>query len=341
MTQAAIKIGAQMGISLRGGTPVKASGNCLIESIKGNVDERDIFDEKLNESPIELRIKSVLEGEKVIGESPYRIEDYDDAEWAKGWNQLKNEGIWDVEYFGDLMIIALAHYIRKNIVLINTDPDSPNITVIFGDQFGEKLDSDSPVILAYSGDHYESLLPNTLEDEENTKRLIHKYVNGEDLCQEKLDNTENDSNNMYNRKMNIIESVKNLPQFSIDNWEHHKENNKTAALSANLQQLVLSTTENAALPVMGNHIAADNEDDEAKDSIAQLGIDNWKHCHPGRVTKCSSTSNSLWEGTPQSISIPIIRVENTTEMIRIPITRGPTEPIQHQNRINKVWEDIV
>ena len=40
--------------------------------------------------------------------------------------------MWNVDYFGDLMIIALAHYIGKNILLINTDPGSPPVTVVLG-----------------------------------------------------------------------------------------------------------------------------------------------------------------------------------------------------------------
>eukprot|EP00091_Calanus_sinicus_P014458 TRINITY_DN3200_c0_g1_i3.p1 TRINITY_DN3200_c0_g1~~TRINITY_DN3200_c0_g1_i3.p1 ORF type:complete len:352 (-),score=80.35 TRINITY_DN3200_c0_g1_i3:421-1476(-) len=339
MTQAAVKIGARMGVQLRGGTPVKASGNCLIESIKGNIDERDIFDLKLNESSIDLRLKSALEGERVIGESPYRIEDYNDVEWAQGWNLLKNEGIWDVEYFGDLMIIALAHYIHKNILLINTDPDSPKITVIFGDQFGQQLDSDAPVILAYSGDHYESLIPHTGEDEEKVKSLIGKYVNGEDLCQENLDNKTGDENN-DNRKMNIIETVKEFPKFYIDNWEHHKGDNKTRALSTSLQHLVLSTTENASKPVLAYQSSVDNEDRESVSSPVQIaGIDNWKHCLPGRGTSSSTTSNTLWEDEKVSTPIPIIHIRSSPKMITIPITRGPTKPCKQEFITN--WEDSV
>jgi len=338
MTNAAIKIGAQMGIDLRGGTPVKASGNCLIESIKGNVDEREIFDVKLNETSIELRINSALEGEKVIGESPYRIEDYDEAQWAQGWNQLKNEGIWDVEYFGDLMIIALAHYIHKNILLINTDPDSPKVTVIFGDQFGAKLDRDFPVILAYSGDHYESLLPNTMEDEENTKLLISKYVKGEDLCLQKLDNETNDDNIINKRKMNVIETVKNIPHFQIDNWEHHKDENNVPSLSTNFQQLVLGTAENAFHPVIGKY--AKTKDRSAEDSQINLGIDNWKHCHPDLGSNFSSASTSGWGDTKRSISIPIILEENSPERVKIPITRVTMTSSKYQRPIYTTWEDI-
>lgn len=261
MTQAPSRIGAQLGVGLHGGTPVKASGNCLIESIKGNIEERDVFDVKLNETALELRLKSVEEGEKVIGESPYRIDDYNESDWAKGWDSLKNEGIWDVEYFGDLMIIAISHYIHKNILLINTNPQCPKVTVIMGDQFGEPLDTDAPVILAYSGDHYESLIPNTKEDEEKIKELIKKYVDGENICEteSKEDGTGGE-----------------LPKFQIDNWNNNYDSKKSKGLSDSFQKLVLGTTETATRPV---YCQKPLKEANVKYEDAS-GIDNWKHCHP-------------------------------------------------------------
>ena len=72
MVTSAIKTAARMGMSLTEGEPVKALGNCLIESVKGNIEDRDIFEEKIEESINELREKVVKEGERVIGASPYR-----------------------------------------------------------------------------------------------------------------------------------------------------------------------------------------------------------------------------------------------------------------------------
>ena len=68
----AIKTAARMGIGLIEGHPVEALGNCLLESVKGNIEDRDIFQEKIEESIDDLREKIVKEGERVIGASPYR-----------------------------------------------------------------------------------------------------------------------------------------------------------------------------------------------------------------------------------------------------------------------------
>ena len=72
MVTSAIKIAARMGMELTEGEPVEALGNCLIESVKGNIEDRDIFDKKIEDSINELREKVVKEGERVIGASPYR-----------------------------------------------------------------------------------------------------------------------------------------------------------------------------------------------------------------------------------------------------------------------------
>jgi len=295
MTQAAVMIGAKMGVQLRGGTPVKASGNCLIESVRGNIEERPIFDVKLVDSALELRMKSAVEGERVIGESPYRIEDYNEVEWAHGWNLLKNEGIWDVEYFGDLMIIALAHYIHKNILLINTDPDSPNITVIVGDQFGEDLDSDAPVLLAYSGNHYESLIPDTREDEEKIKTIISKYVTGDNPCSEDLDNDTNEETNTKDNSNNI---ERESPKFQIDNWEHHNDDNNTKTLHPLEPGADHTVTRSPSWP---EEVGCD-----------VTGLDNWRHCR---------TTGHIWEEDKEATPIPIIRIKPSPTFITIPITR--------------------
>ena len=54
----------------------------------------------------------------------FRIEDYSDEDWALGWDQLRTSGVWDVEYFGDLMIIALVRILlllnKQSVQFIGT-----------------------------------------------------------------------------------------------------------------------------------------------------------------------------------------------------------------------------
>ena len=68
-----------------------------------------------------------------------------------------------------------------NILIINTQHGSPPVTVILGDSLGAPLDSEYPVLLAYSGNHYESLIPVRDKDEAMARKIILKYIKGEDL----------------------------------------------------------------------------------------------------------------------------------------------------------------
>jgi len=276
MVTSAIKTAARMGMGLTEGEPVEALGNCLIESVKVNIEDRDIFEEKIEESINELREKVVKEGERVIGASPYRIEDYSDEDWAYGWDQLRISGVWDVEYFGDLMIIALAHVIGKNILLINTDQGSPPVTVVLGDRFGKPLSSEHPVILAYSGNHYESLIPVLDKDEMRSRKIIQRYIKGEDLFSE-----EEEEEVIVTRGITIQKG-----EPFIDHWCEHDKAKKNNVLNS-------------------DNSSYSNEIIRNSDS----GLDNWKDYHPASTKSELFNNNITWKSSPQqsikTISIPI------------------------------------
>jgi len=277
MVMSAIKTAARMGIGLTEGQPVEALGNCLLESVKGNIEDRDIFQEKIEESIDDLREKIVKEGERVIGASPYRIEDYSDEDWALGWDQLRISGIWDVEYFGDLMIIALAHVIGKNILLINSDapPGSTPVTVVLGDRFGKPLNSEHPVILAYSGTHYESLIPVLDRDEMRSRRMIKKYINGEDLF------SQDEEEEVIMTRGIVIQK-----EPFIDNWCEPDMTSKNNVLNSETGSYIDDTVQNP-----------------------DSGLDNWKKYHPDSTKSELFNNNITWNHNPQqsfkTISIPI------------------------------------
>jgi len=246
MVQKAIRIGNRLGINLTEGVLVETTGNCLLESVKGNIEDREIFEKKIDETITQLRLKSATEGERVIGASPYRIEDYSDEDWSSNWDLLKECGVWNVDYFGDLMIIALAHYIGKNILLINTDPGSAPITVVLGDRFGNPLNSEYPVILAYNGTHYESLIPLTDHDEKRSRIIIQKYIKDEDLFDD--NNNEASSTNtiqsrqiliqrseptINNTDVDAILNANNDERSGVDRWSRYHPNNSNSKNAIN------------------------------------------------------------------------------------------------------------
>ena len=87
----------------------------------------------------------------------------DKAKFKRMWEQLKTPGVWDIEV-GDLAVAAIAYATKKDILIVNTSsgisPGDDLISVVKADALGTgSRDSDIPILLAYNGSHYESLLP--------------------------------------------------------------------------------------------------------------------------------------------------------------------------------------
>jgi len=146
------------------------------------------------------------------------------------------------------MIIALAHYIGKNILLINTDPGSAPITVVLGDRFGNPLNSEYPVILAYNGTHYESLIPLTDHDEKRSRIIIQKYIKDEDLFDN--NNNETSSKNTIKSQQILIQrseptinstdvdailnlNANNDERSGVDRWSRYHPNNSNSKNAIN------------------------------------------------------------------------------------------------------------
>ena len=88
--------------------------------------------------------------------------------------------MYEIPFFGDLVMNGIAKGCRKNVLIFNTSIQAADpIYVIKANEFGGYADSDIPVVLAYNQVHYESLHPSTSEDIEKTKLLVNTYLNGE------------------------------------------------------------------------------------------------------------------------------------------------------------------
>ena len=279
MIKSAIRTAKRLGLSLQEGAMVEATGNCLLEAVRGNIEDREVFSKKIEETVNELRLAAAEEGEKVIGCSPYRIEDFSEEEWAAGWDRLRYEGVWDIDYFGDLMIIALAHFINKNILIINTQQGSPPVTVILGDSLGAPLDSEYPVLLAYSGNHYESLIPVREKDEVVARRIILKYIKGEDLF---LDPSEYDS---Y-KPQNYIESR----NIEIKREQSPVIQTRTIEIQMGPPEPEIYNWDNTQV----RHIKTSVREDSGGSSQPSGGVETWSRYHPLNNT---TDSINMWSTT--------------------------------------------
>ena len=128
-----------------------------------------------------------MEGENKVKQSAYYPGKYSEAEWENAWLKLQTTNEWDLDYFGDLVIISCAHSLRKDILVINTPWRMASgatahgpINVALSDALvsTNKASTEIPIVLAYDGQHFESLIPTSNEDIEKTIKLTKAFKNG-------------------------------------------------------------------------------------------------------------------------------------------------------------------
>ena len=143
-------------------------------------------------------------------------------------------------------------------------------------RFGKPLNSEHPVILAYSGTHYESLIPVLDKDEMRSRKIIQRYINGEDLFSE-----EEEEEVIVTRGIKIQKG-----EPFIDHWCEHDKAKKNNVLNSDKSSYSNETIRNS-----------------------DSGLDNWKDYHPASTKSELFNNNITWKSSPQqsikTISIPI------------------------------------
>jgi hypothetical protein len=175
----AIESAKKHGISLEQGKLNKADGNCAFDAVINNVNHRDCFQEKLLLNSEVYRQIWVTELEIESSKYPQLGAGYSQEEKKENWNLLKQSGVYEVEFFGDFVMNAIAKGCNKNILIFNTSPVAADpIYVIRATEFDGFTDSDIPVVVGYDQTHYESLHPSTDADIVKTIGLVNSYMAG-------------------------------------------------------------------------------------------------------------------------------------------------------------------
>ena len=157
----------------------KADGNCAFDAVINNINNRQCYSEKLDISSEIYRQIWVTELEMESSHYPSLGAGYSEEEKRENWNVLKQSGVYEIDFFGDLVMNAIARGCPKNILIFNTSLDAADpIYVIKADEFGGFADSDIPVVVGYNQVHYESLHSITQSDIELTKHLVTSYIEG-------------------------------------------------------------------------------------------------------------------------------------------------------------------
>ena len=169
----------QNKIELEHGSPNPGVGNCAFESVIYNINDREVFQQKVNMSPLDARRMWVTELQTAIeayypNEIPDNIPGFNAQE---SWDKIKEEGVYEIDLMGDLMLHAISRGCKKVLLIINTSINAQApIYVMVPERFGGVRDSEVPVCVAYNQSHYESMHPKYQKDIELTQELVQQYT---------------------------------------------------------------------------------------------------------------------------------------------------------------------
>ena len=176
----AIESAKKHGIHLVEGIFNAADGNCAFDAVVNNINYRECFSEKLSLTSEVYRQIWVTELENESSKYPTLGAGYTKEEKEENWNRLKQSGVYEIDFFGDMVMHAIARGCNTNILIFNTNVEAADpIYIVEANQFGGFTDTDIPVVVAYNQVHYESLHPLTQEDIEKTKMLVNSYITGD------------------------------------------------------------------------------------------------------------------------------------------------------------------
>ena len=86
---------------------------------------------------------------------------------------------WDTE-LGDIVLPGIALVLKKYILVYRTNARDNNFPIFAASptDFGGMPDTDVPIVLCYTGSHYEGLVPRTEADVDKTVELLNAYLEG-------------------------------------------------------------------------------------------------------------------------------------------------------------------
>ena len=177
MVDKAIVSASKHGISLVQGRRNPAAGDCSFESVIYNINDRDCFNEKLPFTVDYYRRIWVNDMLAKCLEDPTWNLGYTPEQLKAGFEELKFPGVYERGLFGDLLLPAISVGTHKQILIFNTNENSPHdpISVIFPESFGGHKDTEIPIILAYNLSHFESMHPGSNEDIQKSIDIINDY----------------------------------------------------------------------------------------------------------------------------------------------------------------------
>ena len=182
IAQRAIASAKKHNINLKPGRANRGAGNCSYESVVYNINDRNCFREKLPLSPDAYRrIWTTDMMNRILDKTCTWNPGLTKRQLVDGFTIMMDSGVYEVEFFGDMIMPGIACGIRKRILIFITNENIVTtghnpIAVIDPTNYGGQLDDDTPVVVAYNLVHYESLHPVHNDDIEETIKLTNAYI---------------------------------------------------------------------------------------------------------------------------------------------------------------------
>ena len=171
LTDLAVRLATRLGFCITAGTPNPAVGNCLIESAVFNINDRPELSElgAIEDTIQECRDLWVTQFKTKIPIFRPELDAFTDEQWA----EIRRDGVWNTP-LGDLMPFCISFATKKRILILNCSSElRVPLSIVEPEEFGQDHDCDIPILLAYNGNHYESVHP-VSKDIQKTIELFDK-----------------------------------------------------------------------------------------------------------------------------------------------------------------------
>ena len=256
-------------IKLKAGKKDRGYGNCAFEAVINNNNDRDCFSYKLLQSPNWYRRSWMNEMmNRILMGICLWNPGYTEQQIREGFAKLQESGIYEIDFFGDMMIGGIACGIRKRILIFNTSENLVHdpISVIDPTHYDGriKIDNETPVVVAYNNYHYENLHPVDEEDRQETIRLADSYIK-----------------DRYNVEYGF---TKKDIKFLISPGSRNIHLKRKVSQQENAQSSTSKTRESYNRPYQGKHSGIDTQE--------LLRVESNKHCYkPEKSKKQINVSN--------------------------------------------------
>ena len=177
----AIASAQKHNIKLKPGRKDRGYGNCVFEAVINNMNDRACFREKFRQTPNWYRKIWMDEMmERIMdGICPWNL-GYTEQQIREGFEKVKETGVYEIDFFGDIVIAGIACGIRKRILIFNTNKNLLHDPISVVDpkhhDIRIEIEDETPVVVAYNNYHYENLHPVDDQDKQETIRLTNSYL---------------------------------------------------------------------------------------------------------------------------------------------------------------------